>query len=70
MKMRYQWRILTDDGLLKRPEPWGPYYDENELKWSYDSEQEAVEDYQTYLKDDGVYGVPDRLVLIKTYEKD
>jgi hypothetical protein len=66
MKVRYEWREITDDGLLKQPDVIGPYYDETELNYDggYESEEYAIEDLKRYQKTSG-WTV--ELVLVKTY---
>jgi hypothetical protein len=66
MEVRYEWREITDDGLLKHPDIIGPYYDETELNYDggYESEEYAIEDLKRYQK---ASGWTVELVLVKTY---
>ncbi len=53
MAKMYEWRELTEDGLLKRAKSFGPYYNEDDsLKnGSWPTEEEAVSAYETFMKD-------------------
>jgi len=52
MEKRYEWRELTDNGLLIAPKDCGPYYDRDESLriGSWDTEEEAVAAYSDFLK--------------------
>lgn len=65
MKKRYEWRELTDDGLMKKPESVGPYYDQENVNTygGYASEDEAVAAYEAF-KASHEWGVPSELVLV------
>lgn len=68
MEIRYEWRELTKDGLLKRPEPVGPYYDQENVNGydGFDTEAAAVEHYETVAKLHP-HELPHELVLVKLY---
>lgn len=68
MKKRYEWRELTDHGLLVSPPAVGPYYDRSGVNkyGGFDSEDEAVQAYGQFVKDNK-YGVPSELVLVTFY---
>lgn len=65
----YRWKRLTDDGLLKEPDPVGPYYNEDNLNPynGFETEEEAVQAYIA-LKEAHNWGVPYELVLIKVHQ--
>lgn len=71
MKKVYQWRELTDDGLLKTPRECS--YDRycsispNGYHGEYDSEFEAIEGYKKYVKQCGEYRYESRLILVTFY---
>jgi hypothetical protein len=58
MKKRYEWRVLTDDGLLKRPALYG--YD------GFESEDLAIAAYDR-LKVSHGYSVEYEMVLVCFY---
>ena len=67
--IRYQWRLLTDDGLLKMPPDCGSYYDEiniNGYSGSYLIKAEALQAYHDFLKH-GFY-ISDDFVLVELYD--
>ena len=66
MKTRFEWRELTEDGLLKRPKECGPYYDIDQLKNDYATEEEAIDDYREFLNRNPFYA-PYEMVLLKLY---
>jgi hypothetical protein len=47
VKKYFVWRIITDDGLVKNPDSFGPYYDKEYINGYYDdgfgTEQEAMD---------------------------
>lgn len=65
MKKRYEWRELTDDGLMKKPENAGPYYDKESVNkyGGYASEEEAVAAYEAF-RAAHKWGVASELVLV------
>ena len=65
MKTWFEWRELTEDGLLKRPKC-GPYYDIDQLKNDYATEEEAIDDYRDFLKRNPYY-TPYEMALLKFY---
>jgi hypothetical protein len=72
LKVEYQWRELTDDGLLKPPKAQGPYYDGVTLNglWStgtYESKEEAYEALINYSEGKRLC---DGLVLVEIYNID
>ena len=51
IRVKYYWKELTSDGLLKEPKEAGPYYSTTNLNGygGFDTEEEAVERL-TYVK--------------------
>lgn len=71
MKKRYLWKELTDDGLMKEPEPLGPYYSQdswNGFGYGYESIEEAEAKYE-YMEKTYTYQVPYNMVLVTVYQK-
>ena len=70
IQVKYYWKKLTSDGLLKEPEDVGPYYDSVSLNgsWSsgFDSEEEAMARLQK-LKTRYEYELSGEYVLVKVY---
>ena len=66
MKKVYVWRYLTHDGLLKIPEGAGPSYNRDYLDSEYDTEQEAIADYEEFAKLNRS-SAPSELVLLCVY---
>lgn len=66
MKISFEWRELTDDGLLTVPKEYGPYYDRDRLNSSYDTEEEAIEAFVAFKKRNE-FSAPSELVLLKLY---
>ena len=70
IKKRYQWKVLTDDGLLKEPEPLGSHYSPDEFNPYHSDGFESEEDARIRLFElDGLHEfcVPSNLVLITVY---
>jgi hypothetical protein len=69
MKTRYQWRYLTDEGLLIEPKGVPVNYcDESVNGWDgFDTKEDAVARVD-YLRSVAPWGVPSKLVLIEQYE--
>jgi hypothetical protein len=69
MKIRYQWRRLTDEGLLVEPsDVFVNYCEESVNGWDgFDTKEEAV-DRVDYLRSVAKWAVPSKLVLIEQYE--
>lgn len=63
MSFHYEWREVLNGGVLKEPDPTGPYYDEMRLRNNYATTEEACEDYKRVY--DGRYGPP--LCLLTFY---
>jgi hypothetical protein len=66
--IKYQWRLLTDDGLLKLPPDFKKDYDEiniNGYLGYYLIKHEALEAYHEFLKH-GFY-FSDDFVLVELY---
>ena len=65
MEKRYEWRELTDDGLLKAPKDCGPHYDRDESLplGAWGTEEEAVAAYSEFLKKHE-YSANSELVLV------
>lgn len=68
MKKRYEWRRLSDDGLLKNPEGCGPYYDRDEslTNGSWGTEAEAIDAYEDFANTYKL-AAPNELVLLCLY---
>lgn len=71
MKFRYEWKRLTEDGLLKEPSECGPHYDRSGVNsyGGFETEEEAVKAYEDFAKANK-YGVDSELVLVKIYVRD
>lgn len=71
MKKRYEWRELTDDGLLKYPKSCGPNYDLDETLsvGSWASEADAVSAFRAYQHKHG-QSAPNELVLVTIWNRD
>jgi hypothetical protein len=67
IKKNYEWRNLTCDGLLKRVEARGPYYDEDEsLKCgSWTTEEDAVAALVRFVDR---HETSEEFVLVASYE--
>jgi hypothetical protein len=65
MDKKYVWRELTDDGILKKPEAFGPYYERDEtLRFGgWDTEEDAVAAYKK-VYDCYKYQVNSEFVLV------
>ena len=47
--IKYYWKEISSDGLVKNPEPIGPYYSETILdEYGYDSKEDALKDFKRY----------------------
>jgi hypothetical protein len=66
MKTWFEWRELTEDGLLKSPKECGPYYDRDQLKNDYATEEEAIDDYREFLNRNP-FCAPYGMALLKFY---
>lgn len=66
MKKYYCWKVLTEDGLLKDHEPFGPWYEREYFNDYYESEEAAVAAYAEFKKNEGGR-VESRMVLITIY---
>lgn len=67
MPHSYKWKVLTDDGLLKEPEPMGPYYDQTELN-GYKGGFETVEEAEQALRRwEPRFSRCDNYILVKLY---
>ena len=70
IKKRYQWKMLTDDGLLKEPEPLGPHYSPDEFNSYHTDGFKSKKDARIRLVElDSLheFQVPSNLVLITAY---
>lgn len=69
MIKRYEWKVLTSDGLLKEPEDLGPHYSTESVNFygGFESEDEA-EKYLAKKVKRHKYDVPSELILIATYQ--
>lgn len=78
MEIRYEWRVLSDDGLLKEPRKTSDeenvnYFSGNDWKWynDYKTEQEANEALEQWYKEcDEWDNFGELLTLVKTVRKD
>lgn len=52
LKIVFEWRILSDNGLLEKPRQVGPYYDSFSLS-TYSSREEAFNDLTAYFEHGG-----------------
>lgn len=52
IKKRYEWRELTDDGLLRTPKEVGPHYGKDNVNYyhGFDSEEDAIMAYEEFRK--------------------
>lgn len=62
---RYQWRVLSEDGLLKPVPPIGPYYNERFLHQDFDNAEEAYESFREYCNHDPMMAAGEEYVLIE-----
>lgn len=67
MEKIFEWRELTEDGLLKRIEGYGPYYDRQSIGGPFRTEEEAVEALSQCLKNK-IHGF-DGYVLLTLYRR-
>lgn len=67
MKKFCCWKVLTEEGLLKDHEPFGPWYDREYFNDTYESEEAAVEAYSA-IKNKYTGQIESRMVLITFYE--
>ncbi len=74
IRVKYEWRELTEDGLLKLPEEVGTFYESEELNcsecgdWAFNSEEEAVARF-THLQNKYRGSLREKYTLIKLYVK-
>ena len=68
MKKRYEWRELSEDGILREPKECGPHYDRESVNTygGFDSEDSACAAYDAFKKAHK-YGVANELVLVTFY---
>ena len=64
----YQWKVLSEDGLLKDHKEFGPYYNQKSFNSSYKTEEEAVNEYTKFIEENDFW-VESEMVLIKVYSK-
>jgi hypothetical protein len=67
--VKYRWKRLSGDGLLKEPKDYGPHYAEERVNaWDgFDSKEEAIARVKE-LKDLFSYFDASELVLIEQYQ--
>lgn len=73
MKIKYQWKQISGDGLLKDVEYRSGYYDRSLNDWGggYDTEQEAEEALVDAIASaSSPFDIPYELVLIKIYVRE
>jgi len=70
MKARYEWKRITEDGLLKEPSEAGPRYDRSNVNayGGFETEEDAVKAYEEFAATNQ-YGVDYELVLVKIYSR-
>ena len=68
MELKYKWKELTGDGLMKEPEDVGPYYSKESLNgwWGFDTEEEAIKELER-MKEAHKYSFNGDYVLVKIY---
>lgn len=73
MEKRYFWKDLSSDGLLKEPDPIGPYYDQISLNGvlgdGFETEEEALERLQYVQNVSGHFIGHFMLISLYTPEK-
>lgn len=69
MEKRYEWRELSEDGLLRKPQECGTRYDRESINgyYGFGTEEEALAAYAEFKKVHK-YGVPNELVLVTLYK--
>lgn len=73
MKIKYQWKQISSDGLLKDVEYRSGCYDRSLNDWGdgYDSEQEAEEALVDAIASaSSLFAIPSELMLIKIYVRE
>lgn len=72
MKIKYQWKQISGDGLLKDVEYRSGYYNRSLNDWGdgYDTEQEAVEALVDAASASCPFDIPHELTLIKIYVRE
>lgn len=61
----YRWMVISNDGLLKTPENrWG----ESIFSFPYNSEDDAIADYQRHIDDN--LSCPGNMILVREFSKD
>ena len=70
MNIKYYWKQISADGLVKEPEEAGPYYSRDTLNgWcGFESEEEAEQALIKWFAD-YKYGVGSDFVLVKIYNR-
>jgi len=68
MRKRYEWRELTEGGLLKLPERAGPYYSQDDINGydGFDTKEAAIAAFLEFRRVHR-YSAPRELVLIEMY---
>jgi len=69
IKKTYHWKKITDDGLLKEPGDFGPYYDTESLNGygGHDTEEEAIKQLE-HTNKGYEYFLPCNLTLVTEYK--
>ena len=63
----YKWAEVLEGGVLKEPEGFGPYKDDDLNEWGgFKTETEALEAWGAF-SDKHNFGVPTELILIPVY---
>ncbi len=70
MKKRYEWRELSEDGLLRKPQEAGPRYDRESINmyYGFSTEEEAFAAYADFTRAHP-NEVANELVLVTLYQK-
>lgn len=69
IKKTYHWKEITDDGLVKEPAEFGPYYDTESLNgwYGHDTEEEAIKELER-INECYEHFLPCNLTLVTEYQ--
>jgi hypothetical protein len=67
MEKLFDWRELTEDGLLKNVPEHGPYYDRKSVGGPFKTEEEAMEAMRLFQQDKFLYC--NDYVLVPVYRR-
>ena len=70
IQKRFDWRVITEDGLLKEPRKTGPYYDEKSLNTysGFETEEEAVQALKDFVSENDYWYSGNELTLVAVYK--